>query len=572
MAQLKRYLQPYWLYIIFTMVIKLLGAVMELLIPDLMESILDEKVPAGDLNSIFLYGGLMLLCAFGCLAFNIIANRMSAVSSGRITKAIRHDLFERLEHLSARQMDELTVSSAESRLTSDTYNINQLLARLQRMGIRAPILLLGGVAMMLRMDATLALVLIALLPVIALVTWLVTKTSLPLYTRQQTVLDRVVRTVQENIIGIRVIKALSKTEYEKERFHTVNSELTAVDQKAGTVSAITNPTASLTLNLGLTLVVLIGAFRVNNGQMKPGVIVAFLQYFTMILNAMLGVTRIFVMWSKGEASAKRVAQVLGTPEDMAVVPAGEEERAAAHIEFQNVSFSYTGIGRNVDALSFRLEQGQTLGILGPTGSGKSTILNLLMRLYDPDEGRILIHGRDIRTLPPEELRSKFGVVFQNDFIMEGTIAENIRFFREIDDAAVAAAAAHAQADFVEEKEGGMAFQVQVRGNNLSGGQKQRLLIARALAGDPEILILDDASSALDYRTDALLRSCLREHYRHTTTVLVAQRISSLRHADLILVLRDGGVIGTGTHDQLMATCEEYSMIAQTQMGESGEVV
>ena len=571
MGQLKRYLQPYWLYMIFAMLIKLLGAVLELQIPDLMETILDEKVPAGDLRSIYLFGGLMILCAFGCLALNIIANRMSAISSGRITKAIRHDLFQRLEGLSARQMDELTISSAESRLTSDTYNINQLLARLQRIGIRAPILLVGGIFMMLRMDATLSLVLIALLPIIALVTYLVTKTSLPLYTRQQSVLDRVVRVVQENITGIRVIKALSKTEFEKQRFHTVNSELTSVDQKAGTVSAITNPTSSLTLNLGLTLVVLIGAFRVNNGQMKPGVIVAFLQYFIMILNAMLGVTRIFVMYSKGEASAKRVAQVLATPQDMPQAEPQGEPEGNAHIEFQNVSFSYTGIGKNLDDLSFRLEKGQTLGILGPTGSGKSTILNLLMRLYDPDSGSILIDGRDIRTVDPAQLRSKFGVVFQNDFVMEGSIADNIRFFRDISDEAVETAADHAQADFIREKEGGIHFQVQVRGNNLSGGQKQRLLIARALAGAPEILILDDASSALDYRTDANLRKCLREHYSHITTVLVAQRVSSLRHADLILVLQDGAVIGAGTHQQLMDTCSEYHLIAQTQMGEEGEV-
>ena len=570
MGRLKRYLQPYWLYMILTMVIKLAGAGMELMIPDLMETILDEKVPAGQLQSIYIYGGLMLLCAFFCLASNIIANRMSAVSSGRITLAIRHDLFEKLEHLSARQMDELTISSAESRLTSDTYNINQLLARLQRMGIRAPILLLGGVAMMLQMDATLALVLICLLPIIALVTYLVTKTSLPLYTKQQSVLDRVVRTVQENITGIRVIKALSKTEYEKQRFHAVNAELTAVDQKAGTVSAVTNPTASLTLNLGLTLVVLIGAWRVHNGQMKPGVIVAFLQYFTMILNAMLGVTRIFVMWSKGEASAKRVAQVLDTPADMQVEKT--YGYGHGHIEFENVTFSYTGVGNNLENISFKLEKGQTLGILGPTGSGKSTILNLLMRMYDPQSGCVRIGGEDVKSLDSQLLRSKFGVVFQNDFIMEGSIADNIRFFRDIDDATLEAAARHAQADFIWEKEGGMDFQVQVRGNNLSGGQKQRLLIARALAGNPEILVLDDASSALDYRTDANLRRALRENYRHTTTVLVAQRISSLRHADLILVLQDGCVIGMGDHAHLMANCEEYAMIANTQMGDSEEVL
>ena len=572
MGKLEKYLHPYWGYMLLTVLIKFIGTVTELLIPDLMETILDVLVPAGDKNSILLYGGYMLLCAAGCLLFNILANRMSAFSSGKITLAIRHDLFQKLEGLSARQMDELTVSSAESRLTSDTYNINQMLARIQRMGIRAPILLMGGMFMMLRMDAPLALVLICLLPVIAVVVYFVTKHSLPLYTRQQSVLDKVVRTVQENITGIRVIKALSKTEYEKERFHKVNGELTAVDQKAGTITAITNPTASLTLNLGLTLVVVIGAFRVNSGECQSGVIVAFLQYFTMILNAMLGITRIFVMYSKGEASARRVASVLETEEDLTIMISEEKEENAPHIEFRNVSFSYTGVGKNIENLSFKLEHGQTLGILGPTGSGKSTIVNLLLRLYDADEGQILIDGQDIRSIPYEVLRQKFGAVFQNDFVMEGTIGDNLRFFRDVDDERLQAAAKDAQAEFIDTKEGKMDAEVQVRGNNLSGGQKQRLLIARALAANPEILVLDDASSALDYRTDAQLRRALRENYRNTTTVLIAQRVSSLRHADLILVLGDGAVIGAGDHAHLMDSCEEYAYLARIQMGDGEEAV
>jgi ATP-binding cassette subfamily B protein len=440
------------------------------------------------------------------------------------------------------------------------------------MGIRAPILLVGGMFMMLRMDAPLALVLICLLPIIAVVVYFVTKHSLPLYTKQQSVLDNVVRTVQENITGIRVIKALSKTEYEKKRFHTVNEQLTAIDQKAGTITAITNPTASLTLNLGLTLVVVIGAFRVNSGECEPGVIVAFLQYFTMILNAMLGITRIFVMYSKGEASARRVASVLETEEDLTIMTSEEKEEHAPHIEFRNVSFSYTGVGKNIENLSFKLEHGQTLGILGPTGSGKSTIINLLLRLYDADEGKILIDGQDIRTVPYEVLRQKFGAVFQNDFVMEGTIGDNLRFFRDVDDDRLRAAAKDAQAEFIDTREGKMDAEVQVRGNNLSGGQKQRLLIARALAANPEILVLDDASSALDYRTDAALRRALRENYRNTTTVLIAQRISSLRHADLILVLDDGAVIGAGNHAHLMETCEEYAYLAQIQMGDGEEAV
>ena len=571
MGKLKKYLQPYWGFIFLTVLIKLLGAVLELLIPYLMEIMIDYKVPAGLLSQIYLYGGLMILCALGSLASNVIANRMSAISSGKITKQLRHDLFCRLQTLSARQMDALTISSAESRLTSDTYNVNQFLARIQRMGIRAPILLVGGITMMLAMDPVLALILVALLPVIAVVVYLVTKTSVPMYTTQQGVLDRVVRVVQENITGIRVIKALSKTDYEKQRFEGVNEELSDVGFRAGMVTGITNPVASLVLRLGLTLVVLVGAFRVNGGVMKPGVITAFLQYFTMILNAMLGVTRVFVMWSKGEASAKRIAQVMETEEDLAVLPLLEEPpEKAPHIEFENVTFSYTGVGVNLENLSFRLEKGQTLGILGPTGSGKSTILNLLLRLYDPDKGTVRIDGQDVRTIPYAELRQKFGVVFQNDFITEGTIGHNIRFFRDVPEEAVEAAAKNAQAHFIEEKEGRMEAEVLVRGNNLSGGQKQRLLIARALAADPEILVLDDASSALDYATDASLRQALRQNHRHTTTVVVAQRISSLRHADLILVLQDGQVIGAGDHDALMDSCEEYRIIANTQMGDGKE--
>jgi ATP-binding cassette subfamily B protein len=236
-----------------------------------------------------------------------------------------------------------------------------------------------------------------------------------------------------------------------------------------------------------------------------------------------------------------------------------------------VSFSYTGVGKNIDNLSFRLEHGQTLGILGPTGSGKSTIINLLLRLYDPDEGQILIDGQDLKTMSPEFLRGKFGVVFQNDFVSEGTIGENIRFFRDLSDEDLKRAAEDAQAaPFIAEKENGLESEVLVRGNNLSGGQKQRLLISRALAAKPEILVLDDSSSALDYQTDSNLRQALRKNYRQTTTVLVAQRISSLRHSDLILVLNDGNVIGAGNHDQLMESCEEYRIIANIQMGDGRE--
>ena len=567
MKGLSRYIKPHGLYIIFTLLIKFIGTYVELWIPSLMEIMLRSETASAGWKTVCLYGGLMVLCAVVCLVLNITANRMTAFSSGKITRKVRHDLFQKLQSLSARQMDELTISSAESRLTSDTYNVNVLLTRLQRMGIRAPILLIGGIIMMIRMDMKLALILIGLMPIIVVVVLVVTKKSVPMHTYQQEVLDDVVQVVQENITGVRVVKALSKGEYEKSRFSSVNSELCQVGQRAGMVTSVTGPVTNAVLNIGLTLVVLVGAFRVNSGAIPAGVIVASLQYFIMIVNATVVVSRIFVLWGKGEASAKRVADVLALPEDLQVQPGEKPEENAPHIEFRDVSFSYTGGEKNIEHLSFSLEHGQTLGILGGTGSGKSTILNLLLRLYEADEGQILIDGRDIKTVPTEQLRAKFGMVFQNDFVTEGTIGHNIRFFRELSDEAVEQAAACAQAEFIAEKEGGMEAEVVIRGNNLSGGQKQRLLIARALAGGPEILVLDDASSALDYRTDANLRKALRENYRDTTTVLVTQRVSSLRHAELILVLDDGQVIGMGNHEQLMQSCEEYQLVAKTQMNE-----
>ena len=336
MEKLGKYIKPQGWFILLTMFIKLLGAASELAIPYLMEIILDYKVPAAL-----------------CLVFNITANRMSALSSGRITLAIRHDLFRRLMGFSPRQMDAITVSSAVSRLTSDTYNINQLLARTQRLGVRAPILLLGGIAMMLSMDWVLSLVLIALLPIIGIVVYFVTKTSVPLYTRQQSVLDQVVTVVQENITGIRVIKAFATEKQETGRF----------DRKAGSVSAITNPAATLVLNLGLTLVVVAGAYRVSAGAVRSGVIVAFLQYFVMILNAMLGITKIFVMFSKGQASANRVVSVLHAPEDLPLLPAADPIPGAPHIAFRNVTFSYNGREPDVENLTFSVGHGQTLGIL-----------------------------------------------------------------------------------------------------------------------------------------------------------------------------------------------------------------
>lgn len=311
---------------------------------------------------------------------------------------------------------------------------------------------------------------------------------------------------------------------------------------------------------------MVGAFRVNAGLSQAGKIIAFLSYFTIILNAMMAITRIFVMCSKGVASGSRIQEVLDTPEDLRVTPT-EPEHTPYHIVFDHVSFSYNKTEPSVEDISFRLKPGETLGVIGATGCGKSTLMALLMRLYDADSGLIQIGGRKLSSIPMKELHQKFGVVFQNDVLFADTIYENIDFGRHLPAEEIEKAARCAQAmEFISALPDGLQHMLTAKGTNLSGGQKQRVLVARALAGSPEILILDDSSSALDYRTDAALRKALREEYQGITTIIIAQRVSSILHADHILVLEEGKELGYGGHEHLLKTCSVYQEIARSQMG------
>ena len=574
MKGILEYIKPYRAFMLLTLFLKFVAAMMDLLIPSLLARIIDDIVPTGQVRLIFLWGGVMLICAVFSVTTNVTANRMAEISAGGMTRRLRHDLFSKVTYLSARQMDEFTVSSAVSRLTSDTYNVNRMLARMQRLGVRGPILLIGGILITMSMEPKLTLVLAMALPFIILIVWIVTKKTIPVYGRQQKVLDEMVRVLQENITGIRVIRALSRTDYEKERYDGVNENLAEIEQRAGRISSASSPLTTLVLNLGLTAVILTGAYLVQKGEAGPGVIIAFLSYFTIILNAMLGITNIFVMCSKGLASMRRIFEIMEAPEEMPVQAAEKEEERgtkreeAALVEFRDVTFSYNKKGDHLSHISFALKKGESLGIIGATGSGKSTIVNLLLRFYDVSGGSIWIDGRRIDTIPYPELRGMFGVVFQTDYLMAASMEENIDFFRGLSREQITEAAGHAQAEsFIKEKEGRMDAKVAVRGNNLSGGQKQRIMIARALAAKPRILILDDASSALDYKTDARLRKELHAHFAQTATITIAQRISSIQGADHILVLEDGKSIGYGTHQELLKLCSEYRVIYELQMGE-----
>ncbi len=546
--------------------IKFFGTIMELMIPWILSYILDNVVPTKDRRMIFFWGIMMIACSLAAVVGNILANRVAASVARDTTRSVRHDLFKKISYLSCRQIDYFSIPTLESRLTTDTYNVNQVIGMMQRLGIRAPILLIGGICITMTMEPVLTLVMISVLPFITLVVWLVSRKGIPMYTYLQQGVDILVRTVRENISGIRVIKALSKTEEEKQHFADVNNEVVRRETRATIIMGITNPMMNLLLNVGLTLVIAVGAYRVNAGMTQPGTIIAFLSYFTIILNAMLSVTRMFVMYSRGSASAQRIYEVLNTEEDLQLTneEAVEEDD---HIVFEDVCFSYKGKSDNLSHISFRLKKGETLGIIGPTGAGKTTIINLLMRLYEKKSGSIRIQGRPVGTIPPEELHTKFGVVFQNDVLFADTIHENIDFGRKLPEERIMQAAKCAQAmEFIDGLPEKMDHMVTARGTNLSGGQKQRVLLSRALAGDSEILILDDSSSALDYKTDSMLRQALRENYAGITTIVIAQRVSSILHADHILVLEEGKEIGYGTHEELMESCELYREISESQMG------
>lgn len=545
--------------------IKFAATVIELFLPWMLSVILDDAVPSGDMNAVFLWGALMVLCSALALVGNIVANRMSTKISRNITEKLRHDLFARVSALSCAQTDRLTIPSLISRLTSDTYNVHTMIDRMQRLGIRAPIILLGGIFVSLTLEPMLTLVLVGTLPLLSLVVWYVSKRGIPRYTETQVAFDQLVRKVQENMTGVRVIKALSKTDYEMERFDEANRRLIRKDQRAGNLMAITNPAMNVLLNVGLSLVIVVGAFRVDAGVSQPGTIIAFLSYFALILNALMMVSRLFMMYSKGAASARRIAEVLDAPDTMATVDPDHED-GDDHIVFRHVDFSYNKIQNNLSDVSFHLKRGQTLGVIGPTGSGKTTLLQLLLRFYDPDRGEIRIDGDRLDGMSPDVLHTKFGVVFQNDFLFADTIRENIDFGRALGDERIAAAARTAQTDFIAERPEGLDHVLTVKGANLSGGQKQRLLIARALAAHPEILLLDDCSSALDYKTDAALRRALAREYGDTTSIIVTQRVSTIKNADAILVLDEGKVIGYGTHRELLSSCASYREIYEVQMG------
>lgn len=565
-----RYMKIYLKTVIIAVTIKFIGTFSEFLIPYVLEHMLDEIVPRQELRLIMIWGAVMIFIALWVRTLNVTANRMAVKIARNCIYDIRNDMFTKTMEISGNQVDKYGLPSLISRMTSDSYNIQNFIRSIQTMGIRAPILLLGGITATIIMDPGLSVILLVLVPVLIVSIVFISRKGIPLYDKVQRSLDAVVRIMRENITGIRVIKALSKEKHQTDRFKGANDALFEIDTKASVVMSLPGPMITLFLNIGLTGVVILGAYRVNAGVTKPGVILAFLTYFNMILMGVGGLNRIFMMISKANASAKRIGMVLEEGEPFEIVYADNGENKE-YIEFEHVNFGYLKEQKGADELEledicFSMKKGSTLGIIGATGSGKTTIVNLIMRFYDVNSGNIYVDGKNVKSYEPRELRKKFGVVFQNDVIFADTLYENIEFGREVGEQGIVEACENAQAwNFISKYDEKLEYKADIHGANLSGGQKQRLLIARALAANPEILILDDSSSALDYKTDAVLRHVINSKYSNTTTIMIAQRISSIMNMDNILVIDDGRIIDQGKHQELMERCQLYKEIYEIQM-------
>lgn len=574
MKYIFKIIKPFWRRLTISLSFKSVAAVTDLLLPYIIAYMLDEQIPELQASTntslwpLILLGILMITIAFSGWMFNVIANRNAEWIAASAVKELRHDLFEKINTLSANQVDQLTRPSLISRMTTDTYNMYQATGAMQRLGIRAPVLLLGGIAMSLLIDPILTLVMVSLLPLILVIVYFTSRVGVPLYKKTQKSMDKLIRTLREYVTGMRVVRALSMNAYEIDRFDRNNNETIERELKASITMARINPLMRVVMNIGLVIVLVFGAFRVDIGLTARGEILAFVTYFTIILNAMMSITRVFVLSSRASASGERIYEVLDLPVAMQDGPKSIKiNQKKPHIEFDHVSFSYLQKEKNLNDINFKLYKGQTLGIIGATGSGKTTLINLLMRFYDVDQGSIKLFGTDLRELKQNELRETIGVVFQNDIIFADTIYGNIQFNRSrITDEDIDLATEVAQANFIYDKENQNQYQMSQKGMNLSGGQKQRVLIARAIAGKPDLIILDDASSALDYRTDMKLRKSLNDKHKEASKIIIAQRISSIKDADLILLIDEGKILAQGTHEELLKTSKMYEKIASYQLG------
>ena len=571
MLKLSKYLKPFQIPISVVLVLVLLQSLSELYLPTLMSDIVDKGVVTGDTHYIWKIGGYMLIVALGGMICSITASFYSAKAASGFGRLLRSKVFSHVGNFSLSEFDKLGTASLITRTTNDITQIQQVMIMMLRMMAAAPMMCIGGIIMAYSKDAKLTGVLAVAIPILIVAIVVIARKGIPLFKAMQVKLDKLNRVLRENLTGIRVIRSFNRVEHEKQRFNEANWDLTQTAIKVNKIMAAMMPIMMVVLNLTTVAIVWYGGHRISNGNMEVGDMMAFIQYAMQIMFSFIMLSMMFVMIPRASVSAVRINEVLETTADIkdpASTAYIEGERG--HVEFRDVTFSYPGAEMPaISNISFSINPGEVTAIIGGTGSGKSTLINLIPRFYDVESGQVVVDGTDVREMTQEQLRQKIGFVPQQAILFTGTIAENIRYGKDdATDEEVRHAAEIAQAnEFISSMPEGFDSTISQGGTNVSGGQKQRLAIARALVRKPEIYIFDDSFSALDFKTDAKLRAALKEETGQSTVLIVAQRVSTILDADRIIVLDDGKIAGIGTHKELMETSPVYREIVMSQLSE-----
>lgn len=570
MKRLARFLKKYRFQVIAGPVFKLIEAIFELIVPLVMADMIDVGVAQGDIGYIWQRGGVLLLLGVVGLASSLTCQTLASRASQGVGTDLRRELFHHINTLSYRELDHFGTPSLITRMTGDINQMQTAVAMLIRLVVRAPFLVIGAVVMAMRIDLQLSLVFLAIVPLLSLALYVVMSRSVPFYKLIQRKLDRVSLITRENLSGARVVRAFRKQEEEERRFEGACVDLAENAIHIGKLSAVLSPFSFVIMNIGMIAILWFGGIRVNVGSLTQGEVVAFINYMTQILIALVVVANLVVIFTKAAASAARINEVFDTKPSIVeqtqvpVTPVA----GAAKVSFCNVNFRYyQGAALALKDVNMDVPAGSLIGVIGGTGSGKSTLVSMIPRLYDVSDGQVTLDGVDVRNFPLSQLHDKVGMVPQGNLLFSGTIRENLRWRKpNATDEELWAALKDAQAEsFVSALPDRLDSRVEQGGKNFSGGQQQRLTIARALVGEPEILILDDCSSALDYATDAALRKSLRRRAEHATVFMVSQRVSTVRGCDRILVMEDGEIVGSGTHAQLLESCPTYQEICMSQM-------
>ena len=573
MLKFARFLKQFKREVLIGPVFKLTEAVFELIVPLVMAQIIDVGIANGDRGYVLRMGGVMVLLGLVGLGCALICQYCAARASQGFGTVLRSEMFRHINTLSHGEIDQIGTPSLITRITNDVNQLQRAVAMLIRLVVRAPFLVIGATVMALLLDWKLACIFFVAAPLMALVLYLVMSRSIPFYRIIQKKLDRISLITRENLSGVRVIRAFSRQEKEKERFAQASEDQMSTSIAVGRISALLNPLTSAIINLAIAAVIWFGGFRVDAGGMTQGEVIAFVNYLNQILLAMIVVANLVVIFTKAAASATRVDEVLELHPSIVnrVSRPAQEVEGSPEIAFDAVSFAYPDAGAySLSDISFTVARGQTLGIIGGTGCGKSTLVNLIPRFYEVSQGSIKVDGVDVRDYPMEQLRGKVGIVPQKAVLFSGTLRQNMQWRKQdATDEEIWQALETAQAaSFVHKMPDGLDSVILQGGKNLSGGQKQRLTIARALVGEPEILILDDSASALDFATDAALRQAIAKFSagrgNRMTTIIVSQRANTVRYADQIVVLDDGKAAGIGTHEQLLESCQIYREIYWSQ--------